>query len=308
MICQRFKRASGVSRDLLLKTLHLEQPDPVSNVWPPSLDALWCGHRLFYIFTADFFFLIESHSGFFPPMLQSLNNLSSFYFLKLVTRKLLLMTEKKILSLSKGCVSVPLLTLQTSIQLFISLFFLLLSLNRRVLSLQGSRAAPRSAAGRRLSPGLPSVRQHAHNSAAKRRLSYDYNRNVVEWQEWSRGQRAVPQLWPQDTQMTFLDLGGHLKTPAGWKERRSQLPQQLTTCFSAGVLLFLTSSVLISVRWILEWFSRWAVCTECVSLFKSRSSRFRRSVHTADIGAYYHTGSVFHEDSKASQYVCKLTC
>ncbi|XP_034403664.1 uncharacterized protein si:ch211-14c7.2 [Cyclopterus lumpus] len=33
---------------------------------------------------------------------------------------------------------------------------------------------------RRLSPGLPSANRHAQNAAAKRRLSYDYNRNVVE--------------------------------------------------------------------------------------------------------------------------------
>uniref|UniRef100_A0A1A7X1I3 Uncharacterized protein n=1 Tax=Iconisemion striatum TaxID=60296 RepID=A0A1A7X1I3_9TELE len=33
---------------------------------------------------------------------------------------------------------------------------------------------------RRLSPGLPSANQHAHHAAAKRRLSYDFNRNVVE--------------------------------------------------------------------------------------------------------------------------------
>ncbi len=31
MICQRYKRANGVSRDLLLKTLHLEQPHTVSK-------------------------------------------------------------------------------------------------------------------------------------------------------------------------------------------------------------------------------------------------------------------------------------
>ncbi|XP_041797259.1 uncharacterized protein si:ch211-14c7.2 [Chelmon rostratus] len=71
MICRRYKRANGVSRDLLLKTLHLEQPH----------------------------------------------------------------TE--------------------------------------------SRAAPRTA-NRRLSPGLPSANQHAQNAGAKRRLSYDYNRNIVE--------------------------------------------------------------------------------------------------------------------------------
>ncbi|XP_041851305.1 uncharacterized protein si:ch211-14c7.2 [Melanotaenia boesemani] len=33
---------------------------------------------------------------------------------------------------------------------------------------------------RRLSPGLPSANQHAQNAAAKRRLSYDYNRNIME--------------------------------------------------------------------------------------------------------------------------------
>lgn len=31
MICQRYKRANGVSRDLLLKTLHLERPHAVST-------------------------------------------------------------------------------------------------------------------------------------------------------------------------------------------------------------------------------------------------------------------------------------
>nr|XP_046245881.1 uncharacterized protein si:ch211-14c7.2 isoform X2 [Scatophagus argus] len=71
MICQRYKRANGVSRDLLLKTLHLEQPH----------------------------------------------------------------TE--------------------------------------------NRPASRIA-NRRLSPGLPSANQHAQNAAAKRRLSYDYNRNIME--------------------------------------------------------------------------------------------------------------------------------
>ncbi|XP_049930165.1 uncharacterized protein si:ch211-14c7.2 [Epinephelus moara] len=71
MICQRYKRADGVSRDLLLRTLHLEQPH----------------------------------------------------------------TE--------------------------------------------SRPAPWTA-NRRLSPGLPSANQHAQNAAAKRRLSYDYNRNIME--------------------------------------------------------------------------------------------------------------------------------
>ncbi|XP_029922202.1 sarcoplasmic reticulum histidine-rich calcium-binding protein [Myripristis murdjan] len=33
---------------------------------------------------------------------------------------------------------------------------------------------------RRLSPGLPSANQHGQNAAAKRRLSYDYNRNIME--------------------------------------------------------------------------------------------------------------------------------
>uniref|UniRef100_A0A1A8R1G1 Uncharacterized protein n=1 Tax=Nothobranchius pienaari TaxID=704102 RepID=A0A1A8R1G1_9TELE len=33
---------------------------------------------------------------------------------------------------------------------------------------------------RRLSPGLPSANQHAHYAATKRRLSYDFNRNMVE--------------------------------------------------------------------------------------------------------------------------------
>ncbi|XP_059188179.1 sarcoplasmic reticulum histidine-rich calcium-binding protein isoform X2 [Centropristis striata] len=42
-----------------------------------------------------------------------------------------------------------------------------------------SRPAPWTA-NRRLSPGLPSANQHAQNTAAKRRLSYDYNRNIVE--------------------------------------------------------------------------------------------------------------------------------
>ncbi|KAM3615605.1 uncharacterized protein V6R79_004927 [Siganus canaliculatus] len=41
------------------------------------------------------------------------------------------------------------------------------------------RPAPRTTS-RRHSPGLPSANQHAHNAAAKRRLSYDYNRNVME--------------------------------------------------------------------------------------------------------------------------------
>ncbi|KAG7217574.1 hypothetical protein INR49_021260 [Caranx melampygus] len=42
-----------------------------------------------------------------------------------------------------------------------------------------SRPAPWTA-NRRLSPGLPSANQHAQNAAAKRRLSYDYNRNIME--------------------------------------------------------------------------------------------------------------------------------
>ncbi|XP_054462524.1 uncharacterized protein si:ch211-14c7.2 [Anoplopoma fimbria] len=42
-----------------------------------------------------------------------------------------------------------------------------------------SKLAPWSA-NRRLSPGLPSANQHAQNAAAKRRLSYDYNRYVME--------------------------------------------------------------------------------------------------------------------------------
>lgn len=37
MIGQRYKRANGVSRDLLLKTLHLEQPHTVSKDWLHSL-------------------------------------------------------------------------------------------------------------------------------------------------------------------------------------------------------------------------------------------------------------------------------
>ncbi|XP_060903146.1 uncharacterized protein si:ch211-14c7.2 isoform X1 [Labrus mixtus] len=41
------------------------------------------------------------------------------------------------------------------------------------------KPAPRTA-NRRLSPGLPSANQHAQNAAAKRRLSYDYNRNIME--------------------------------------------------------------------------------------------------------------------------------
>lgn len=44
-------------------------------------------------------------------------------------------------------------------------------------SLQESRP-PQRTANHRLSPGLPSTNQHAHNAAAKRRLSYDYNRNM----------------------------------------------------------------------------------------------------------------------------------
>ncbi|KAF7666481.1 hypothetical protein LDENG_00106950 [Lucifuga dentata] len=35
-------------------------------------------------------------------------------------------------------------------------------------------------ANQHLSPGLPSANQHAQNAAAKRRLSYDYNRNVMD--------------------------------------------------------------------------------------------------------------------------------
>ncbi|XP_029302877.1 uncharacterized protein LOC115018160 isoform X2 [Cottoperca gobio] len=42
-----------------------------------------------------------------------------------------------------------------------------------------SRPAPWTA-NRRLSPGLPSANQNAQNAAAKRRLSYDYNRNIME--------------------------------------------------------------------------------------------------------------------------------
>ncbi|KAM6931981.1 uncharacterized protein PEZ65_007217 [Lycodopsis pacificus] len=42
-----------------------------------------------------------------------------------------------------------------------------------------SRPAPLTA-NRRLSPGLPSANRHGENAAAKRRLSYDYNRNVTE--------------------------------------------------------------------------------------------------------------------------------
>ncbi|XP_044059619.1 uncharacterized protein si:ch211-14c7.2 [Siniperca chuatsi] len=42
-----------------------------------------------------------------------------------------------------------------------------------------SRPAPRTA-NRRLSPGLPTANQHAQNAAAKRRLSYDHNRNIME--------------------------------------------------------------------------------------------------------------------------------
>ncbi|CAK6957843.1 uncharacterized protein si:ch211-14c7.2 isoform X1 [Scomber scombrus] len=71
MIGQRYKRANGVSRDLLLKTLHLEQPH----------------------------------------------------------------TERRPVPLTANC---------------------------------------------RLSPGLPSANKHAQNAAAKRRLSYDYNRNIME--------------------------------------------------------------------------------------------------------------------------------
>ncbi|KAM6987723.1 uncharacterized protein LKV04_010535 isoform 2-T2 [Tautogolabrus adspersus] len=54
---------------------------------------------------------------------------------------------------------------------------------RRTLHLEQPHAevkpAPRTA-NRRLSPGLPSANQHAQNAAAKRRLSYDYNRNIME--------------------------------------------------------------------------------------------------------------------------------
>ncbi|KAK2846610.1 hypothetical protein Q5P01_009609 [Channa striata] len=42
-----------------------------------------------------------------------------------------------------------------------------------------SQPAPWTAS-RRLSPGLPSANQHAQNAAAKRRLSYDYNRNIMD--------------------------------------------------------------------------------------------------------------------------------
>ncbi|XP_068569166.1 uncharacterized protein si:ch211-14c7.2 [Cebidichthys violaceus] len=42
-----------------------------------------------------------------------------------------------------------------------------------------SKPAPWTA-NRRLSPGLPSANRHTQNAAAKRRLSYDYNRNVTE--------------------------------------------------------------------------------------------------------------------------------
>nr|XP_040030208.1 uncharacterized protein si:ch211-14c7.2 [Gasterosteus aculeatus aculeatus] len=42
-----------------------------------------------------------------------------------------------------------------------------------------SRTASR-AANRHLSPGLPSANRHAQNAAAKRRLSYDFNKNVTE--------------------------------------------------------------------------------------------------------------------------------
>lgn len=87
----------------------------------------------------------------------------------------------------------------------------LLTLNGCVLPSQESRPAARSTAGRRLSPGLPSVRQHAHTSAAKRRLSYDYNRNVVEWKEWSSGQRPVPQR--------PTDISGHV---CAWRLRRDE--------------------------------------------------------------------------------------
>ncbi|XP_017291786.1 retinitis pigmentosa 1-like 1 protein [Kryptolebias marmoratus] len=53
----------------------------------------------------------------------------------------------------------------------------------KTLHLQQPVAESRSASwttNRHLSPGLPSANQHAHHAAAKRRLSYDYNRNVVE--------------------------------------------------------------------------------------------------------------------------------
>lgn len=47
------------------------------------------------------------------------------------------------------------------------------------LPLQESRPAPRTVS-RRLSPGLPTAHQYVQNAAAKRRLSYDYNRNIME--------------------------------------------------------------------------------------------------------------------------------
>lgn len=47
------------------------------------------------------------------------------------------------------------------------------------LSLQESRPAP-WAASRRLSPGPPLANKHAQNAAAKRRQSYDYNRNITD--------------------------------------------------------------------------------------------------------------------------------
>ncbi|XP_029965088.1 uncharacterized protein LOC115401069 [Salarias fasciatus] len=53
----------------------------------------------------------------------------------------------------------------------------------RTLHLEPPHSESRPAvwtASRRLSPGLPSANQHAQNAAAKRRLSYDYNRNIME--------------------------------------------------------------------------------------------------------------------------------
>nr|XP_008289326.1 PREDICTED: midasin-like [Stegastes partitus] len=53
----------------------------------------------------------------------------------------------------------------------------------RTLHLEQPQTESRPAswtANRRLSPGLPSANQHAHSAAAKRRLSYDYNRNIME--------------------------------------------------------------------------------------------------------------------------------
>lgn len=103
IICQRFTRANGISRELLLKTLQLEQQQTVSK------------------------------------NSQSKNHV------------------------------------KTSVALAVdSILFIL----HRDLSVQESQASTWTA-NRRLSPGLPTAHRHPHNAAAKRRLSYDYNRNIL---------------------------------------------------------------------------------------------------------------------------------